>query len=80
MRNFRAAIAVSGALLTSQFLSSSAFADEFHFSNLLVGERPSGLGGAFTALSDDHTGMVYNPAGSTGMWEQPCLMAVVRQR
>jgi hypothetical protein len=63
MRNFRTVIAMSGALLLAQFLNSSAFADEFHFSNLLVGERPSGLGGAYTALSDDHTGMVYNPAG-----------------
>lgn len=63
MRYLSAVIAASGALLSAQFLVSPAHADEFHFSNLLVGERPSGLGGAYTALSDDHTGMVYNPAG-----------------
>ena len=54
---------VSFAALSLFAVNQSALADEFHFSNLLVGERPSGLGGAYTALSDDHTGMVYNPAG-----------------
>lgn len=63
MRYLNAALAVSGALLSALVVVPSAQADEFHFSNLLVGERPSGLGGAYTALSDDHTGMVYNPAG-----------------
>ena len=41
----------------------SANADIFHYNNLLVGERAMGLGGAFTAVSDDASGVVYNPAG-----------------
>jgi len=46
-----------------------ASADEYHYSNLLIGDRASGMGGAYTAISDDPTGLYYNPAGivySTG--------------
>lgn len=39
-----------------------AVADEFHYNNLLIGDRASGMGGAYTAISDDATGMYYNPA------------------
>lgn len=38
-------------------------ADEYHYTNLLIGDRASGMGGAYTALSDDATGLYYNPAG-----------------
>ncbi len=41
----------------------SSGADEFHFNNFPVGERPSGLAGAYTAISNDATGLYYNPAG-----------------
>ncbi len=41
---------------------ASAVADEFHYSNLLIGDRASGMGGAYTAISDDATGLFYNPA------------------
>lgn len=40
-----------------------ARADDFHYNNLMVGERPSGMAGAYTALSDDAAGLYYNPAG-----------------
>jgi long-chain fatty acid transport protein len=40
-----------------------ALADDYHYINLLVGNRASGLGGAYTALSDDPAGCFYNPAG-----------------
>jgi long-subunit fatty acid transport protein len=43
--------------------SAAAFADEFHYKNVLVGERAAGLGGAFTAISDDPSAIYYNPAG-----------------
>lgn len=42
---------------------SSVNADEYHYVNLLVGDRAAGLGGAYTALSDDPAGCFYNPAG-----------------
>ena len=38
-------------------------ADENHYVNMLVGNRASGLGGAYTAVSDDPAGCFYNPAG-----------------
>ncbi len=44
-------------------LGKFAAADEFHYNNLLIGDRASGMGGAYTAVSDDATGMYYNPAG-----------------
>lgn len=38
-------------------------ADEFHYNNLLIGDRASGLGGAYVAVADDPSGLFYNPAG-----------------
>ena len=42
--------------------SSTVLADEYHYNNMLIGDRASGMGGAYTAVSDDATGMFYNPA------------------
>jgi long-chain fatty acid transport protein len=42
---------------------ATARADEFHYNNMLIGERAAGMGGAFTALASDTSGMYYNPAG-----------------
>ncbi len=52
-------------LIVSALVSSggAAVADDFHYTNLLVGDRASGMGGAYTAVSDDATGLYYNPAG-----------------
>jgi long-subunit fatty acid transport protein len=58
--------AVMLALFSSAAISR---ADEFHYNNILVGDRASGMGGAYTAVSDDSGGMYFNPAGiaySTG--------------
>lgn len=40
-----------------------ALADEYHYNNILIGERASGMAGAYTAVSDDLSGLYYNPAG-----------------
>ncbi len=40
-----------------------AWADPYHYSDSLIGERAAGMGGAFTAISDDPSGAYYNPAG-----------------
>lgn len=40
-----------------------AQADEGRFQDYAVGGRAMGLGGAFTAISDDASGIFYNPAG-----------------
>jgi long-chain fatty acid transport protein len=54
----------AGLILTfSASLTPAARADLFHYSNLLIGQRALGLGGAFTALSDDTSGLYYNPGG-----------------
>ena len=52
--------------VTSAFLlcmSANSFADDFHYNNILIGDRASGMGGAYTAVSDDASGLFYNPAG-----------------
>jgi len=38
-------------------------ADPYHYNNMLIGERATGLGGAYTAIADDPSGLYYNPAG-----------------
>lgn len=40
-----------------------AHADEYHYNNILIGDRAAGMGGAYTAISDDPSGLFYNPAG-----------------
>lgn len=52
-----------GILLLLSTVLTPAQADLFHYNNLLIGPRAIGLAGAFTALSDDPSGLYYNPAG-----------------
>jgi long-chain fatty acid transport protein len=56
-------IAHCSLLIASLFIVSPAFADEYHYNNILIGDRASGMGGAYTAISDDASGLYYNPAG-----------------
>lgn len=46
------------------FTCSVSRADQYHYINMLIGDRASGMGGAYTAVSDDTSGLFYNPAGS----------------
>ncbi len=41
----------------------SARADDTHYQDFIVGGRAVVLGGAYTAISDDPSGIYYNPAG-----------------
>jgi long-chain fatty acid transport protein len=43
--------------------ATSALADQYHYNNMLIGDRATGMGGAYTAISDDTSGLFYNPAG-----------------
>lgn len=59
-------ISVKGKILLGLpllFCGPVAIADEFHYNNMLIGDRAAGMGGAYTAISDDATGLYYNPAG-----------------
>ena len=38
-------------------------ADDTHYQDYPLGGRAVGLGGAFVALGDDPSGIMYNPAG-----------------
>jgi len=51
------------ALVLAVSFSSAAWADSYHYRNIIVGDRASGMGGAYTAISDDPSGIYYNPAG-----------------
>jgi len=51
-------------VLSIQFLSPGmTWSNEFHYNNMLIGDRASGLGGAYIAISDDPSGLYYNPSG-----------------
>jgi long-subunit fatty acid transport protein len=43
--------------------TATAHADSYHYNNILIGDRAAGLGGAYSAISDDPSGLYYNPAG-----------------
>lgn len=49
--------------LAAGFCVGGAQASEYHYKDLLIGERAAGLGGAFAAISDDPSGIYHNPAG-----------------
>lgn len=54
---------LSLGLLGLCLLVPAASADEFHYRDVLIGNRASAMGGAYTAISDDPAGLYYNPAG-----------------
>ena len=43
--------------------TSRSFADWQHHNSFLIGERGAGMGGAYTAISNDPSGIYYNPGG-----------------
>lgn len=51
------------AFLFSILFPAVSVSDQFHYKNLLIGERPAGMAGAYTAVSDTPEGAFYNPAG-----------------
>ena len=57
------AFLIRSACTALLILASSARADFFNGRNILIGERASLLGGAFTALADDASAGYHNPAG-----------------
>jgi hypothetical protein len=44
-------------------VSWCVYADDTHYQDYVLGGRSVGLGGAYTALSDDPSGVYFNPAG-----------------
>lgn len=56
-------IHLSATALMACLTIQGAQADQYHYTNLLIGDRASGLGGAYTAIADDPSGLFYNPAG-----------------
>ncbi len=50
-------------IIASGVFSTPVFADEYHYHDILIGDRAAGLGGAYTAVADDASGLYYNPAG-----------------
>lgn len=51
-------------LILLSLISSQLHADQFHYNNFIIGNRAIGLGGAYTGVSDDASGVFYNPAGT----------------
>ena len=54
---------IAASLLFVLTSYAPALGDELHYTNILIGERPAGLAGAYVAISDDPSGLYYNPAG-----------------
>ncbi len=50
-------------LMLPLLYAQQALADDTHYQDFLVGGRAMGLGGAFTSISNDPSGVFYNPAG-----------------
>lgn len=52
---------VAAASLT--LVARAAVASDFNYADVFPGDRAAGMGGAYTAVSNDATGTYYNPAG-----------------
>ncbi len=63
LKNNRLTKVVLTSLGGMVFVTGTAQADDYHYINMLIGERASAMGGAYTAVSDDTAGLFYNPAG-----------------
>ncbi len=61
LRRFGPLFVFAGLLLT--FSNSNLFADDENYQTYPLGEQASGMGGAYTALSESSEGTYYNPAG-----------------
>jgi long-chain fatty acid transport protein len=62
MRKLTEGIAI-GIVCSGFLVSTSLFADIYHYKELLVGDRGANLAGAYSAVADDAAGAYYNPAG-----------------
>lgn len=62
-RGWCGGVAFSGVACVGALLAGTAMGDQFHYNNVIVGDRAMGLGGAYAGISDDASGMVYNPGG-----------------
>lgn len=56
-------LAAATLLLSGALLPASVSADQFHYVNILIGDRSADMAGAYTAISDNASGCYYNPAG-----------------
>ncbi|MBX9837572.1 MAG: hypothetical protein K2X69_04560 [Silvanigrellaceae bacterium] len=50
-------------IILSIIIHFKIFGDWNHYHDFLIGERAAAMGGAYTAISDDPTGLYYNPGG-----------------
>lgn len=50
-------------ILALVLYAGNLLADELHYNNIIIGDRAAGLAGAYTAISDEASGLFYNPAG-----------------
>ena len=62
MRSRKPFSLILAVVLIAAFAAVAA-ADSYHYRNIIVGDRASGMGGAYTAIADDPSGIFYNPAG-----------------
>ena len=60
---------------SSQIYAGLASAD-FNYMNDLIGDRATGLGGAYVAISDDPAGAYYNPAGLAFAFDNQISLSV----
>ena len=60
VRNFSRILPLLGLLFRADPILA---AETWYYKSLLVGERASGMGGAYSAIADDPSGAWYNPAG-----------------
>lgn len=77
MKNFKLkSIILTTAIIATSSLSAALPTAETNYINDLLGDRATGLGGAYTAVSDDPSGAFYNPAGLAFAFDNQISLSV----
>ncbi len=56
-------IMINIIIILSIIITSNSFAEMYYTSDVLIGEKAAGMGGAFSAIADSAEACYYNPAG-----------------
>ncbi len=67
---------MAAAVLPSHLTAGGLATSDFNYINDLIGGRATGLGGAYTAISDDPSGAYYNPAGLVFAFDNQISLSV----
>ncbi|MDH5717639.1 MAG: hypothetical protein OEZ22_08360 [Spirochaetia bacterium] len=75
-RKLLSIITIAFFLINGSSIFAGLASTNYNYINDLIGDRATGLGGAFSAISDDPSGAYYNPAGLAFAFDNQISLSV----